>query len=142
MPTVEGFTPQIAWYTLYGLFALCLLFLIGFRVYDAIHTMAERRRQKRESEKPDFADKVSQKVIKDLGPRLEKIESDLAKDKKRLENHEALISGMQTNQREIHDGLSAIAKFMLVISTYGKLGDSDKIKEASSELQNFLAEKL
>lgn len=142
MPTVEGFSPQILWTTLYGFFAICLLFLIAYRVYDAIHTLAERRRHKKESEKPDFADKVSQKVIKELGPRLDKIESDLDKDKKRLEAHERLITGMQSNQKEVHDGLSAIAKFMLVISTYGNFGDNEKIKEASSELQNFLAEKI
>jgi len=142
MPTVEGLSPKILWYMLYGLFAMGLLFLIGFRVYDAIHTLAERRRQKKESEQPDFAEKVSKKVIKDLGPRLEKIESDLSKDKKRLETHEQLITGMQTGQKEIHDGLSAIAKFMLVISTYGSIGDNDKVKEASTELQKFLAEKL
>ena len=142
MPSVEGLTPQIMWYTLYGFFAVSLLFLIGFRVYDAIHTLAERRRQRRESEKPDFADKVSNKVIKELGPRLEEIESNLAKDKKRLETHEQLITSMQTGQKEIHDGLSAIAKFMLVISNYGNLGENEKVKEASTELQKFLAERL
>lgn len=142
MPTVEGLTPAILWYMLYGLVACGLLFLVGFRVYDAIHTLAERRRQKKESEQPDFAEKVSKKVIKELGPRLEKIESDLSKDKKRLETHEQLITGMQTGQKEIHDGLSAIAKFMLVISTYGSIGDNDKVKEASAELQKFLAERL
>ena len=142
MPTVEGLTPAILWYMVYGLLACGLIFLIGFRVYDAIHTVAERRRQKREAEKPDFADKVSKKVIKELGPRLEEIESNLAKDKKRLETHEQLITSMQTGQKEIHDGLSAIAKFMLVIVNYGDLGNNDQIKEASLELQKFLAEKL
>ena len=142
MPTVEGFTPAIAWYTLYGIFAIALLFLIGFRVYDAIHTLAERRRQRKAAERPDFADKVSKKVINDLGPRLEKIEKDLDKDKRRLETHEQLIIGMQNNQREIHDGLSAIAKFMLIISTYGNIGNSEKVKEASADLQKFLAERL
>lgn len=142
MPTVEGLTPAILWYMVYGLLACGLIFLIGFRVYDAIHTVAERRRQKKEAEKPDFADKVSKKVIKELGPRLEEIESNLAKDKKRLETHEQLITGMQTGQKEIHDGLSAIAKFMLVIVNYGDLGNNDQIKEASLELQKFLAEKL
>lgn len=142
MPTVEGLTPAILWYMVYGLIACGLIFLIGFRVYDAIHTVAERRRQKREAEKPDFADKVSKKVIKELGPRLEEIESNLAKDKKRLETHEQLITGMQNGQKEIHDGLSAIAKFMLVLSTYGNIGNNEKVKEASAELQKFLAEKL
>ena len=142
MPTVEGFTPQIAWYTLYGFFALALLFLIGFRVYDAIHTLVERRRQKKESQEPDFADKVSKKVIKELGPRLEQIESDLASDRKRLETHDTLIANMQSGHKEIHDGLAAIAKFMLVISTYGNIGNNEKVMEASAELQKFLAEKL
>ena len=34
MPTVEGFTPGMLWTTVYGLLALCLLFMIGYRVYD------------------------------------------------------------------------------------------------------------
>lgn len=142
MPTVEGLTPQIMWYTLYGMFAVALLFLIGFRVYDAIHTLAERRRQKKEAYKPDFADKVSKQVIKDLAPRLEKIESNLEKDKKRLETHEQLISSMQTGQKEIHDGLAAIAKFLVVLSTYGNIGEGEKVKEATADLQKFLAEKI
>ena len=142
MPTVEGLTPAIMWYTLYGFFAVCLLFLIGFRVYDAIHTLAERRRQKREAEKPDFAEKVSKRVIKELGPRLEQIESNLEKDKKRLETHEQLISSMQTGQKDVHEGLSAIAEFMLVVTNYGNLGDSEEIKKASVDLQKFLAKKL
>lgn len=142
MPTVEGFTPQIAWYTLYGLFALALLFLIAFRVYEAIRALAERRRQRRESEKPDFADKVSKRVINELGPRLEDIESNLARDRKRLEAHELIIANMQSGQKEIHDGLSAIAKFMLVITTYGGIGKNEKVDEASIELQKFLAARL
>ena len=142
MPSVEGFTPQIAWNTVYGLFAFALLFLIGFRVYEAIHTLAERRRQKKEAGRPDFADKVSKQVIKDLGPRLEKIESDLSKDKKRLETHEVLIGNIQSGQKEIHDGLAAIAKFMVVLSTYGNIGEHDKVKEATTDLQKFLADKI
>ena len=142
MPTVEGFTPQVAWTTIYGFIALCLLFLIGYRVYDAIHTLVERKRQKKEAQKPDFAEKVSKKVVTDLEPRFKEIESNLAKDKIRLEAHERMIENMQNGNKEIHDGLSAIATFMLVITNYGNFGDNEKIKEASVELQKFLAEKL
>ena len=142
MPTVEGFTPEIAWTTLYGFLALCLLFLIGFRVYDAFHTILERRRQRKESEKPDFARKVSKQVIAELDPRLADIEENLRKDKARLEAHEKLIENMERGQSDVHDGLTAIAKFMLVISTYGNIGTNEKVKEASADLQKFLAEKL
>ena len=73
---------------------------------------------------------------------MKEIEANLDKDKRRLETHEQLIAGMQNGQKEIHDGLSAIAKFMLVISNYGNIGDNEHVKEASVELQKFLAEKM
>lgn len=142
MPTVEKFTPDVFWTTIYGILALCILFMIVYRVYDAIHTIMTRRKEKRESEKPDFAETVSQKVIEKLEPRFNEIEDNLSKDKRRLDNHESLIMRIRDGQNEIHDGLRAICKFMLVIGTYGDFGDSDQVKTASAELQKFLAEKL
>lgn len=142
MPTVEGFTPQILWTTLFGVFAICLLFLIIFKVYDAIHVIRERKRNRAEAEKPDFAKKVSQEVIAELGPRLEAIERRVTQDENRLDAHERVLKSMENGHNEIHDGLSAIAKFLLVLSTYGEFGNNDKIKEASTDLQKFLAEKL
>lgn len=142
MPTVENLTPTILWTTIYGLLALGLLFLIGYKVYDALRTIIVRHRQRREAHEPDFAEKVSQKVIDKLEPRFEKIEENLANDKTRLENHERSLATINMGHKEIHDGLSAICKFMLIISTYGNIGDNEKVKEASAELQRFLAEKL
>lgn len=142
MPTVEALTPGMVWTTLYGLLAFGLLFLIGYRVYDAIHTIHTRRAQRQEAQKPDFADQVSQKVIDKLEPRFAEIEKNLDKDKKRLESHESLITSMKEGQDEIHEGLTAICQFMLVISNYGNIGDHNEVKRASAELQKFLAARL
>lgn len=142
MPTVEGFTPDVAWTTIYGLFAIGLLFLIGFKVYDAIHTIVQRKREKKEAAMPDFADKVSEKVLEKLNPRLDEIEKNLKKDKERLDNHEHLISDYQATQTNLHEGMVAICKFMLVLSTYGNLGNSEQIKDATKELTNYLAEQI
>lgn len=142
MPGVENFTPQVLWTTIYGLLALCILFMVVYKVYDAIHTIIDRRKHKKEAEKPSFAEEVSQKVIDKLEPRFAEIEKNLAKDKSRLDNHETMLSSMQIEHKEIHEGLRAICKFMLVIGNYGKFGDSEEIKDASAELQKFLAEKL
>ena len=142
MPTVEGLTPSVLWTTIYGIVALGLLFLIGFRVYDAIHTLIMRRKEKKEEEMPDLAEKVSRKVLEKLEPRLTEIENNLGKDKARLDNHELLISSMSDGQKKTREGLSAIAKFMLAIGTYGEIGTHERVKEASSELQNFLADQL
>lgn len=146
LPTVEGFTPSVIWTTIYGLICIGLLFLIGYKIYDAIHTIIKRHKERREAEKPDFADKVSKKVVEEviskLEPRFLDIERKLEKDKNRLEANEAAIESIKSTQTATRDGLRAICKFMLVISNYGDLGDNDKVKEANADLQKFLAEKL
>ena len=142
MPTVEGFTPSVLWTTLYGFIAICLLFLIAFRVYDAIHVITKRRKERQDAQKPDFAEKVSKKVVSDLEPRFVEIEKNLDRDKKRLETHEMMIENIRNGQLDARDGLKAICKFMLVISSSGALGEDEKIKDARNDLQNYLAERL
>lgn len=146
MPTVEGFTPDVLWTTVYGMLALCILFMVVFKVYDAIHTIIERHRQKKESETPDFAEKISRQVVAEitnqLEPRLAEIERNLERDKRRLENHEMLITEVTESQRNLHDGVVAMCKFMLVLSNYGNLGNNEKIKEATADLTKYLAEQM
>ena len=142
MPTVEGFTPQVLWTMIYGLLCLCILFMIVYKVYEAICHLVEKHRNKKEAQKPNFAEEVSQKVIEKLEPRFKRIEENLGKDKNRLEGHDAVLSRMIDENNEIHNGLTAICKFMLVVGIYGKFGDSKEIQDANTELQKFLAEKL
>lgn len=143
MPTVEGFTPSVFWITIYGLLALCVLFMIVYRVYDAVHTILSRRKQRKEAEKPDFAEEISQKVLDKLEPRFKEIEKNLAKDKSRLDNHEVMISGIQQSQKETQEGLVAICKYMLAMTQYGNVGgDSREMKDATAEMMQYLATKI
>ena len=142
MPTVENFTPDILWTTIWGFIALCLLFLIVFRAYDAIRTISLRRKERMEAREPDFAEKVSQKVMEKLEPRFRDIEGKLEKDKGRLDDHDKFIKDITKGQQDIHDGMVAICKFMLVMSSYGDFGNSEKIKEANTELTKYLAEHM
>lgn len=142
MPTVEGFTPQMFWTTIGGVLVICSLFLIVFKVYDAIHIIRERKRNRLEAEKPDFAKKVSQEVIAELGPRLEAIERRVGQHENRLEAHDRTLASIKDGHKDTHDGLTAIAKFLLTLSTYGDFGNNEKVKEASVDLQKFLAEKM
>lgn len=143
MPTVEGLTPSVLWTTIYGIIGICLLFMIVYKVYEAIHTIMERRKKQKESEKPDFAEAVSQKVIDKLEPRFEEIEHNLAQDKSRLDNHELLISGIQASQQETHDGLVAICKYLMAMAQYGNVGgNSNEMKKATAEMTQYLATKI
>lgn len=143
MPTVEGFSPAVLWTTIYGLLALCMLFMIVYKVYDAIHTIIERKKQKREAEKPDFAEAVSQKVIEKLEPRFNEIEKNLAKDKDRLDNHDVTISWLQQARQETRDGLVAICKYLVAMAEYGNSnGESKEMKDATAEMMSYLATKI
>lgn len=143
MPAVEGFTPMTLWTTIYGVLALCILFMIVYKVYDAIHTILERRKQRKESEKPDFAEAVSQKVIAKLEPRLKDIEKNLANDKRRLDDHESSIADIHQMQQETKEGLVAICKYLMAIAQCTTLGnDSKEMSAATKEMTQYLATKI
>lgn len=139
MPDIQGMSPEVAWTTLYGIIALGLLFIVFYNVYNAIHTILERHRLKKEAEEPDLADKISVKVIEKLEPRFKDIESKLDNDKIRLDRHDLLIQQIQQGQRDTRDGLVAICKTLVVMTNYGDLGNSNEVREASAELNKYLA---
>lgn len=140
MPTVEGLTPSVAWTTVYGIIGLCLLFMIVYKVYDAIRNEVERSRRMKEMREPDLADRVSKKVLENLEPRFHEIEKNLAKDKVRLDNHEKMINDGMLSQKDTRDGLIAICKTLLAITSSSD--DPDKMKEAHDELMKYLACRL
>lgn len=143
MPTIEGLTPTILWTTMYGILGLCALFMIVYKVYDAIRTIMERRKQKREAEKPDFAEEVSQKVIEKLEPRFKNIEENLERDKKRLDAHDLIIAETKKVNEDIGNSLIAICKYLMAIARYSNLeSDNPKMDEATNEMMDFLTSKI
>ncbi len=142
MPDIQGMSPEAAWTTLYGIIAMGLIFIVFYNVYNAIHTIVERRRLRKEAEKPDLADKISVKVIEKLEPRFKEIESKLDNDKNRLDKHDLMIQQIQQGQRDTREGLVAICKTLVVMANYGDLGNSNEVREASAELNKYLAGRL
>lgn len=143
MPEIEGLTPTILWTTMYGILGLCALFMIVYKVYDAVRTIMERRKQRREAEKPDFAEEVSQKVIDKLEPRFEKIEENLERDKERLDAHDRIITESKKVNEDIGKSLVAICKYLTAIARYSNLeSKSPKMDEATNEMMDFLTSKI
>ena len=143
MPTAEGLTPSVLWTTMYGVIALCLLFMIVYKVYDAIHTIMERKKNAKEAEKPDFAEKISQKVIEKLEPRFNEIEKNLSTDKSRLDAHEAIIATIRNSQNDTREGLVAICKYLMAMTQYGNVGGNSKeMQDATVEMTKYLATKI
>lgn len=142
MPPIQGLSPEVAWMTLYGVVTLGLIFIVFYNVYNAIHTIIERHRMRKEAEQPDLADKISVKVIEKLEPRFREIESKLDKDKDRLDSHDLVIRQIQVGQKDTREGLVAICKTLVVMTNYGDLGNSKEVRDASAELTRYLAERV
>lgn len=142
MPNVEGFTPSVAWTTIYGFVGLCILITVVLTAYEKIKSLQEKKRRREEEGTPGLADQVSKKVLELLEPRFKDIEEKLDKDKDRIDNHERLLAGVQSTNEEIRAGLHAYGKTMLVLLNHSNVGESKEVKEATDELNKFLAERL
>lgn len=142
MPNVEGFTPSVFWTMIYGFIALCILVTVVLTAYEKIRALKDKRMQQEEAKKPGLADQISRKVLEQLEPRFADIEDKLDKDRNRIDNHERMLSGLQETNGAIRAGLHAYGKTMLVLLNYGNLGDSREVKEATDELNKFLAEQV
>lgn len=143
MQTIEGLTPSVLWTTVYGVIAICAVFLVVYKVYDAIHTINERKQKQREINRPDFAEEVSQKVIEKLEPRFEEIEKNLDKDKNRLNNHEFIISRIQENQLDTRNGLVVICKCLMAMAQGGRTEENNgSMDKVITEMTQYLATKI
>lgn len=143
MADIKGLTPETLWITIGGIVALCLIFMVGFNVYDALYKISQRRKEREEARQPDLADKISRQVLERIEPRLSEIESKLDSDKSRLDNHERLIVAAENSQHETRDGLVAICKYLMAITQYGNLGGNSKeMKDATAEMTRYLASRL
>lgn len=142
MPTIEGFTPSVAWTTGYGVIAICIIVSLVLTAYEKIQHVRDRKKKAMEAQQPGLADQISKKVLDQFEPRLKDIEVKLDKDKARLDNHEQLFDQIQKTNTEIRDGLHAYGKTMLVLLNHGDFGQSKEVKDASDELTRFLAERV
>ena len=142
MPNVEGLTPSVLWTTIYGLVGLCILVTVVLTAYEKVQSFRDKRHQRAEAGKPSLADQISKKVLAELEPRLKDIENKLDNDKTRIDNHEHMLAGLQGTNASIRAGLHAYGKTMLVLLNHGNFGDSREVKEATDELNKFLAEQV
>ena len=91
MPSVEGITPQILWYTIIGLVGIGSVIVLGDKVLEVFRKKKERDELKKQPENT-LADSISRKVLDNLEPRFGEIYKKLANDRVRLDEHALIIS--------------------------------------------------
>lgn len=148
LPTVEGLTPTILWYTLAGVVGLAALFLLAVKVSDAIRGIIQRRRLAQQPT-DTLADAIGEKVLEKLEPRFEEIDRKLGADKIRLDDHAAKLAGLQATAesqqarvKAIEDGNRVLCRGILALLSHEINGNSDdKLRASQQEITDYLIDK-
>lgn len=141
LPSVEGITPDILWYTIIGLVGIGALIVL----VDKVAEVFRKRKQRRELEtqpSEELADKVAQTVIERLEPRFADIERKLASDKEQLDSHTLALSNHQEQIDAISDGHRVLCRGILALLSHEINGNSDdKLRASQQEITNYLIDK-
>ena len=142
MPAVEGLTPEILWYTLVGLVGIGALIVLGDKVLDVFRKRRERRAVE-QTPSAELAETVANKVLTDLEPRFEAIDTKLANDKMRLDAHERTLSHISESETSNREGFAALAGAMIAVLDHElHNGNSDQMEKAKEELNHYLTHRV
>ena len=140
MPSVEGITPEILWYTLVGLVGIGTLIVLGDKVADVFRRKAERDEVKKA---PDaLAEKISEMVLQKLEPRFSEIDKKLANDNALIKTHTRVLEQHQEQIKAYYAGNKVLCRGILALLSHEINGNSsDKLKASQQEITNYLIEK-
>lgn len=139
LPTIEGFSPDMLWTTLYVLVGIGALIVLADKVRSVFSGAKERKRAR----KPELADEISAKVIESLEPRFEEYDRKLANDKALLENHTRQIEAINRRTDSQDAGIRALCHGMAaLLDNADKCGNAgEEIKAAKKMFTDYLTDK-
>ena len=141
LPTIEGLTPSILWYTLFGLVCIGTLIVLGDKVLDVFRKKHERDRLKKEPG-DKLAETISTKVLAKLEPRFKEIDRKLATDKSRLDEHTRILGTHQDQLSDIETANKVMCRGILALLSHELNGNSnDKLKASQQEITDYLIDK-
>lgn len=141
LPAIEGLTPSVLWYTMFGLVCLGSLIVLGDKVLDVFRKKHERDRLKKEPE-DKLAETISSKVLQNLEPRFSEIDRKLATDKSRLDEHTRLLGAHEDKMEDIARGNKVLCRGLLAMLSHEINGNSnDKLKASQQEITDYLIDK-
>lgn len=141
MPTIEGLTPEILWYTLVGLVGIGALIVLGDKVAD-VFRRRHARQQIEDTPSDELANSISERVLEKMEPRLAEIDRKLDTDKQRLDAHERQINAQGNQISAIEHGQKVQCRGILALLSHEINGNSDdKLRESQQEITNFLIDR-
>lgn len=139
LPAIEGFTPDMLWIFLIVLIGLAALFVLAYKVVDIVRKEVERKKERKQAEKPELADEISSKVIQLLEPRMSEIDRKLENDKSVLDMHTRQINALGTRTDTQESGILALSMGVLALINHTLYdGNSDELTNAKTEINNYV----
>lgn len=139
LPTIEGFTPGMLWIFMVVLIGLAALFVLGYKVVDIVRKEIERKKERKEAEKPELADEISSKVIQLLEPRMSEIDRKLENDKSMLDMHTRQINALGTRTDKQESGILALSMGVLALINHTLYdGNADELTNAKTAINDYV----
>ena len=137
LPSVEGLTPVILWYTFVGIVGIGGLIVLWGKVVDVF--------QKHKARKEDDAarkDGTIQGQLKEINKRLDVIDEYIKESDKKFDRDKQRLDNLDTSVNRIEKGINALARAELAHIQHDLTGNhTDNLGKAETEITDYLTGK-
>lgn len=137
LPTVEGLTPFILWYTFAGIVAIGGLIVLYGKVVEVFQMHRKNREDAKAKE-----DGTIQGQLKEINRRLDTIDDYIRESDKKFDRDNRRLNSLETNVAHIEKGINALARAELAHIQHDMTGNhTDNLGQAEKEITNYLTKK-
>ena len=137
LPTVEGLTPLILWYTFVGVVGIGGLIVL----YGKVVEVFQKHRKDKEDAKAK-EDGTIQGQLKEINKRLDTIDDYIRESDKKFDRDNRRLNSLETNVAHIEKGINALARAELAHIQHDMTGNhTDNLGQAEKEITNYLTKK-
>lgn len=137
IPSVEGLTPMILWYTFVGIVGIGGLIVL----YGKVVEVFQKRKQAREDEKAK-EDGTIQSQLKKINERLDTIDDYIRESDRKFAKDDRRLNTLESNVAHIERGINALARAELAHIQHDITGNhTDNLGLAEREITNYLTKK-
>ena len=137
LPTVEGLTPLILWYTFVGVVGIGGLIVL----YGKVVEVFQKHRKNKEDAKAK-EDGTIQGQLKEINKRLDTIDDYIRESDKKFDRDNRRLNSLETNVAHIEKGINALARAELAHIQHDMTGNHTvNLGQAEKEITNYLTKK-
>lgn len=137
LPTVEGLTPLILWYTFVGVVGIGGLIVLYGKVVEVF-----QKHKKNKDDAKAKEDGTIQGQLKEINKRLDTIDDYIRESDKKFDRDNRRLNSLESNVAHIEKGINALARAELAHIQHDMTGNhTDNLGQAEKEITNYLTKK-